>query len=116
MTLRARIYSRLITELEDVELVSSATTNFVVDTKWKIIDAKKPSDGDLKQMFTYNLHWEAEKSMLLYPKVNQEDTKFGGFHYNGLEKKCKLGFVEILEDTALKDASVISESIFKKLI
>ena len=84
--------------------------------KWKIIDAKKPSDDDLKQMFTYNLHWEAEKSMLLYPKVNQEDTKFGKFHYNGLEKKCKLGFVEILDNAVLIDAIIISKSIFQKLI
>lgn len=28
-------------------------------------------------MFAYNLHWEAKKSMILYPKVNQEDSKFG---------------------------------------
>ncbi|WP_444671079.1 McrC family protein [Flavobacterium columnare] len=99
----------------DIVITSDDNHTFVIDTKWKIIDAKKPSDDDLKQMFTYNLHWEAEKSMLLYPKVNQEDTKFGEFHYNGLEKKCKLGFVEILEDNVLKDASVISESIFQKL-
>ena len=67
-------------------------------------------------MFTYNLHWKAEKNMLLYPKVNQEDTKFGKFHYNGLEKKCKLGFVEILDNAVLIDAIIISKSIFQKLI
>lgn len=100
----------------DIVITSDDNHTFVIDTKWKIIDVKKPSDDDLKQMFTYNLHWEAEKSMLLYPKVNQEDTKFGEFHYNGLERKCKLGFVEILEDTVLKDTSIISESIFQKLI
>lgn len=99
----------------DIVITSDDNQTFVIDTKWKIIDAKKPSDDDLKQMFTYNLHWEAEKSMLLYPKVNQEDTKFGKFHYNGLEKKCKLGFVEILENSKLIEASVISESIFNKL-
>lgn len=100
----------------DIVITNNNDENFVIDTKWKIIDAKKPSDDDLKQMFTYNLHWKAEKSMLLYPKVNQEDTKFGEFHYNGLKKKCKLGFVEILEDTVLIDASIISKSIFQKLI
>lgn len=100
----------------DIVITSDDNQTFVIDTKWKIIDAKKPSDDDLKQMFTYNLHWEAEKSMLLYPKVNQEDTNFGEFHYNGLEKKCKLGFVEILEDTVLIDASIISKSIFQKLV
>ena len=35
---------------------------FVIDTKWKIIEANNPSDDDLKQMFVYNLHWEAEKN------------------------------------------------------
>ncbi len=100
----------------DIVITNDYNENFVIDTKWKIIDAKKPSDNDLKQMFTYNLHWDAEKSMLLYPKVNQTDTKFGEFHYNGLERKCKLGFIEILHKGNLKNANLISYDIFQKLV
>ena len=34
---------------------------FVIDTKWKVLDASnpKPSDNDLKQMYAYNLYWNA---------------------------------------------------------
>lgn len=100
----------------DIVIVSDTGEKFIIDTKWKIIDAKKPSDDDLKQMFTYNLHWEAEKSMLLYPKVNQEDTKFGKFHYNELGTKCKLGFIDILENGSIKKGNDISNEIFMKWI
>lgn len=98
----------------DIVITSDKEETFVIDTKWKIIDAKKPSDDDLKQMFTYNLHWEAEKSMLLYPLVNQTDTKFGIYHYNGLKKKCKLGFVSVLEDGQLIKSVDLSTEIFRK--
>jgi len=98
----------------DIVIVSDIGEKFIIDTKWKIIDAKKPSDDDLKQMFTYNLHWEAEKSMLLYPKINQTDTRFGIFHYNELETKCKLGFIDILENGSIKKGNNISNEIFKK--
>lgn len=89
----------------------------VIDTKWKTVEANEPSDNDLKQMFTYNLHWKAEKSLLLYPRVNQEDSHFGEFHYDKqqLNKKCKLGFLEIIENRRLKDSKNIVLDIIKKL-
>ena len=67
-------------------------------------------------MFTYNLHWEAEKSMLLYPKVNQEDSKYGEYYYNELKKKCKLGFVSVLDGSKIKEGKVLSQEIFDKLV
>jgi 5-methylcytosine-specific restriction enzyme subunit McrC len=39
----------------------------IIDTKWKILDSIYPSDTDLKQMYTYNLHFDANKSVLVYP-------------------------------------------------
>ena len=53
---------------------------FVIDTKWKIIDPKKPGDDDLKQMYAYNMYWNSSKSMLLYPSSNPKETEFGSFH------------------------------------
>lgn len=88
---------------------------FVIDTKWKIVEANNPSDEDLKQMFVYNLHWKAEKTLLLYPKINQNDSHFGIFHYNNLGKKCKLGFVDITNRFTIKNSKVVAEDIFKKL-
>jgi 5-methylcytosine-specific restriction enzyme subunit McrC len=98
----------------DIVITSDDGQTFVIDTKWKIIDTNKPSDDDLKQMFTYNLHWEAEKSMLLYPMINQTDSKFGVYHYNGLNRKCKLGFVSVLQNGQLIKSVELSKEIFKK--
>ena len=88
---------------------------FVIDTKWKIVDSSTPSDDDLKQMFVYNLHWQAEKTLLLYPKTDQSDSEFGTFHYNNLGNKCKLGFVSITDGFTIKPSQVIANDIFKKL-
>lgn len=99
----------------DIVITNDQDENFVIDTKWKIINANNPSDDDLKQMFTYNLHWEANKSMLLYPKLNQKDTKFGIYHYNKLDKKCKLGFVSVIHNDHIIKSVELSSEIFKKI-
>jgi 5-methylcytosine-specific restriction enzyme subunit McrC len=75
----------------------------VIDTKWKLVDANRPSDADLKQMYTYNMYWEANKSMLLYPtSENDLETDFGEFHIGSPNKKsdenlCKMAFLNIWE-------------------
>lgn len=88
---------------------------FVIDTKWKIIETNNPSDDDLKQMFVYNLHWKAEKTLLLYPRTNQDDSHFGTFHFDNLGKKCKLGFVDITNKSTIKNSQVVANEIFTKL-
>lgn len=90
---------------------------FVIDTKWKMIETNNPSDEDLKQMFVYNLHWDAEKALLLYPKTGQTDSSFEEFHYDKLDpkKKCKTGFVDITEGGSIKSSEKIAEEIFAKL-
>lgn len=88
---------------------------FVIDTKWKIIEANNPSDNDLKQMFVYNLHWKAEKTLLLYPKTNQIDSNFGTFHFDNLGKKCKLGFVDITNESTIKNSKIVATEIYEKL-
>jgi len=88
---------------------------FVIDTKWKIVEANNPSDDDLKQMFVYNLHWKAEKTLLLYPKTNQIDSNFGTFPFDNLGKKCKLGFVDITNELAIRNSKIVAKEIFEKL-
>ncbi len=74
----------------------------VIDTKWKIVDPKKPGDDDLKQMYAYNMYWDANKSMLLYPSSNPKETNFGKFHKGKEgENKCKMGFVQVMNGTVL---------------
>jgi 5-methylcytosine-specific restriction enzyme subunit McrC len=110
----------------DIVITSNTNKTFIIDTKWKIVDTNNPSDDDLKQMFTYNLHWKAEKSLLLYPNVGQnEKTNFGKFHYKSkilqgselveLENKCMLGFVNVLIGGRINDSDLISVEIFSKI-
>ena len=97
-------------------IVKTKNETVVIDTKWKITETNNPSDNDLKQMFVYNLHWKAEKSILLYPKTNQTDSPFGIFHYNDYGKKCKLGFIDITDQKTIKRGSFVSTEIFEKIV
>ena len=88
---------------------------YIIDTKWKLVDARNPSDGDLKQMFAYNIYWGAKKSMLLYPKVYDQDEKFGIFHQGNLDGHyCKLGFIQVVTEDGKLDMN-IGKAILRKL-
>jgi 5-methylcytosine-specific restriction enzyme subunit McrC len=110
----------------DIVITNDKNENFIVDTKWKIVDANNPSDDDLKQMFTYNLHWKAEKSLLLYPSIGQiEKPDFGNFYYKSkidvnqeskiLNNQCKMGFVSVLYREKIKSSEDIFKDIFSKI-
>lgn len=109
----------------DIVIESPEKEKFIIDTKWKIIKSNDPSDDDLKQMFAYNLNWKAEKSILLYPRTDQNDSNFGSYTYkpgieednslNKLENKCKIGFVSVVEERIMKDNKLIAQEIFEKL-
>ena len=92
---------------------------FVIDTKWKVLDASnpKPSDNDLKQMYAYNLYWNAKRSMLLYPNSKGIDEKFGNY-WKGREvpenNQCKVGFINILDEGNFLNLD-IGEEILSKL-
>jgi 5-methylcytosine-specific restriction enzyme subunit McrC len=101
------------------DLVINRTTEgvsetYVIDTKWKVLDVKnpKPADDDLKQMYAYNMYWNAKRSMLLYPNSKTINETFGNYH-KGREIKphelkhsikldrtnqCKVGFINILDE------------------
>ncbi|SFN41963.1 5-methylcytosine-specific restriction enzyme subunit McrC [Algoriella xinjiangensis] len=99
-------------------VISDSKTNYIIDTKWKIIEANNPSDNDLKQMFVYNLHWKSSKSILLYPKVYQKDSEFGNYHYKHIEdslNQCKIGFVSLIENNIYRKSEEIANEIFMKI-
>lgn len=75
---------------------------YIIDTKWKIKEYAEPDDDDLKQMYVYNMYWESERSMLLYPTSKELITDFGKFH-KGREKvnQCKLGFIKVMGNNQL---------------
>ncbi len=96
---------------------SGLTELYVIDTKWKIVDIQNPSDDDLKQMFAYNVYWEARKSMLLYPKTQEQPEKFGIFHIGFPEKsKCKLGFINVLNEHGGLNMSIGDEILGKLFV
>ena len=88
---------------------------YIIDTKWKIVDAQNPSDDDLKQMFAYNIYWNTGKSILLYPGAESLEEKFGNFH-KGRQggNQCKVGFINVLNETGKLDRQ-IAERILGKL-
>ena len=93
---------------------------YIIDTKWKVLDIKnpKPSDDDLKQMYTYNLYWNAKKSMLLYPNTYSVNESFGKFWKGTIvpeENQCKIGFVSVLDENDILDIN-IGDKIINKLI
>lgn len=77
-------------------------TKYIIDTKWKVKEYAQPDDDDLKQMYVYNMYWESERSMLLYPTSKKMMTDFGKFHKGrAKENHCKLGFVKVMNGNSL---------------
>ncbi|WP_035483493.1 McrC family protein [Gaetbulibacter saemankumensis] len=93
---------------------------FIIDTKWKVLDASnpKPSDNDLKQMYAYNLYWDAKRSMLLYPNSKLINEKFGNY-WKGRENpdnnQCKVGFINVLDEDDYLNLTIGGE-ILEKII
>ncbi|MCW5898991.1 MAG: hypothetical protein KIT10_06950 [Flavobacteriales bacterium] len=55
----------------------------IVDTKWKVPPNGKPNDADLKQMFVYNVQFDAGRSVLMYPAVPGNSSISSGYHLAG---------------------------------
>lgn len=73
----------------------------IIDTKWKILTDYTPSDEDLRQMYTYNLHMDAMKSVLLYPKLNlvsQEPVDYEQAKSVEKAHSCQLVFADLFTD------------------
>jgi len=101
----------------DIVLISRKKphTKWVIDTKWKVIDSRQPADDDLKQMYVYNHHWDAQRSMLLYPRSGVQEDVRGKFRlaFDGREHECVLGFVPVMKNGKLNPA--IGANILGKL-
>lgn len=90
--------------------------NIIVDTKWKSIDFQNPADDDLKQMFAYNIYWDADKSMLLYPKTSSSPEPWGSY-LKGKENghSCRLAFVDVIKPGTEILNTEIGREILEKL-
>jgi 5-methylcytosine-specific restriction enzyme subunit McrC len=84
-------------------LVETDRGNIVIDTKWKVLKENKPSDEDLKQMFVYNLHYKADLSILLYPKLDLETGEKKPFKDKLFSKySCQLAFIDVFNESVLE--------------
>lgn len=71
---------------------------FLVDTKWRVPENNEPTDDELKQMYAYNMYWDAQKSILLYPESTPQQENYGRFH-KGRENDnlCKAAYVSVFD-------------------
>lgn len=95
---------------------------FVIDTKWKILDTQNPypNNNDLKQMYVYNIYWNAQRSMLLYPSSCPSKAHPFGNYLKGREKpalnQCKIGFVNVIDDCTQQLNLKIGDQILDQLL
>ena len=80
-----------------------------------------PADDDLKQMFTYNLFWKCDKSILLYPArlwPGGDESNHGEYHdfteQKDFNTKCAVETVSVLK--GMKLDKELGKSILKKVI
>ncbi len=88
----------------------------VIDTKWKVLRDSKPSDGDLKQMFVYNLHYDADLSILLYPKTTLNSAEKKPFRKDEFsDLNCQVAFVDLFDanDRLIRN---LGERIYEELL
>ncbi|MFZ5431893.1 MAG: McrC family protein [Bacteroidota bacterium] len=96
--------------------VNGQQQHFIIDAKWKIIDYLNPGDEDLKQMYAYNMYWNAGRCMLIYPKTENYTESWGEFPVGRTsENLCKLGFIDVFNTESKGLNRKIGEEIFQKL-
>jgi 5-methylcytosine-specific restriction enzyme subunit McrC len=80
----------------------------VIDTKWKLPKNYSPADADLKQIFVYNLYWEAVHGVLLFPgRASQEKIgAFLEFNHMPYPTHCGILTCNILGDDNLLDLAL----------
>jgi 5-methylcytosine-specific restriction enzyme subunit McrC len=97
--------------------------NYIVDTKWKVLETLQPADDDLKQMYVYNQYYRAAKSVLLYPEVHHLGSLHGHFHLaNPLLSDipahqihgCEIRFVQVAENGRLRRG--IGDSLLAEIL
>lgn len=88
----------------------------VIDTKWKLLRDERPSDADLKQMFVYNLHYNADLSILLYPKTTLNSAAKKPFKKDEFKAlNCQVAFIDLFDsnDRLVRN---LGEKIYEELV
>lgn len=97
----------------------SARKRVIVDTKWKVPPNGKPNDADLKQMFVYNVQFDAGRSVLLYPRITASADSSGAYHplgpLTGWPHQCSMSYADFFKlDGSLHQGS--GQNVLHQLI
>jgi len=99
----------------DIIIRSKSGKCVVIDTKWKVLNNNRPSDDDLKQMFVYNLHYESNLSILLYPKAPFNQLNKKPFEHSDFgDKYCQISFADLFDDQN-KLCKELGDKLYKDL-
>lgn len=97
-------------------VVETDKKNIIIDTKWKILKEIKPSDNDIQQMLLYNLHYNADLSILMYPKTTLETTAKKPYKDSLFrDKNCQVAFVNLFTENNKLDNN-LGYNIYNELI
>lgn len=80
----------------DFTFMYEGRVQLIGDTKWKVPDDDEPSLEDLRQMFTYNVRFASERSVLLYPGKSRSRSGSYVNHAKGWHQTvhgCEVRFV-----------------------
>jgi 5-methylcytosine-specific restriction enzyme subunit McrC len=91
--------------------ISKNGRNYVLDTKWKIVD-RKPSIEDIRQMYAYHQYFDAAKVALLFPGTNRYlSGKFVETNNQRTlsDKECGLMFTQFDESVKNWQKQIVSE-------
>ncbi len=92
-----------VSQKPDIVLELEGGNKILLDTKWKLIH-DRPSEEDLRQMFTYNKLFDSDIAFLVYPGNKPSIT--GEFFNNKDHGTCGLKFVSFLEDGKLSSKGI----------
>lgn len=95
-----------------IEYEDPTPKKIIIDTKWKLLKDPYPSDPDLKQMFAYNLYFEASRSILLYPKLDQNyntPKKFYAVKDVTRDHACQIAFADLFDEKGRRRQSAAEE-------
>jgi 5-methylcytosine-specific restriction enzyme subunit McrC len=98
----------------DILIETNSGIKIVLDTKWKNLDAYRPSSEDLRQMYVYHEYYNAEKVALVYPSTESKSRK--GNYYEAIKnnkilenKECSLMGVPVVENIKQWQAEICKQ-------
>ena len=79
----------------------------IIDTKWKSLDYSKGNDGisqaDAYQMHGYARVYNADSTILLYPKVSYQQGELASWIFENSKTDLQLASLDVLDEVGMKN-------------